>query len=460
MPALPYKTTLTLVTLGVFLTLPSVVPSLANYKSLDWNEAPHVLDFIPRDMTASPVEDEAARMNPSLNATANATGRLYDPQHNLDSFYEALRRVELRQPDAVVRILHYGDSPTTADLITADVRSALQRLFGDAGHGFYLIARPWAWYGHRGLDSEAEGWKIDPANQSEIRDGLYGLGGVSFRGHEGSWSRIKLRDAGHNRVEVSFLRQPRGGAFAVISDGGVLGTIDTAGNRVEPGFASFALAGGARKVEIRVTAGNVRLFGFYLEKPAPGLVYSSLGLNGAYVAVPARMFDAKHWAEELKHYQPDLVILNYGTNESVYPAFVDQSMVKETKEAARRIREAVPGVSVLIMSPMDRGQKGAGGEIITVPVMTRLVSLQEGAAKDLGCAFFNTFQAMGGLGTMAKWYHAEPRLVGGDFIHPMPAGARIVGNLLETALLDGYNRFKLRRMQEQLAQSAVPELKR
>lgn len=460
MSVLPSKTTLTLITLGVILTLPSVVPSLANYKSLDWGDAPRVLDFIPRDMSTSPVEDEAARLNPSLSSTAGATGRLSDPRHNLDSFYEALRHVELRHPDAIVRILHYGDSPTTADLITADARSALQRLFGDAGHGFYLIARPWAWYGHRGVDSDAEGWKIDPANQAEIKDGLYGLGGVSFRGREGAWSRIRLKDGGHTRVEISFLRQPRGGAFVVTSEGHVLGTVDTSGESVEPGFAAFPLSVESRKIEVKVTSGAVRLFGFYLEKPAPGLVYSSLGLNGAYVAVPARMFNERLWTEELRHYRPDLVIVNYGTNESVYPAFVDQSMVKETKEVVRRIREAVPGVAVLIMSPMDRGQKGAGGEIVTVPVMARLVSLQEGTAQELGCAFFNTFQAMGGSGTMAKWYHAEPRLVGGDFIHPMPAGARIVGNLLETALLDGYNRFKLRHMQEQLARTAVPELKR
>jgi lysophospholipase L1-like esterase len=460
MASLPLKTILTVTTLGVFLTLPAVVPSLANYKTLDWNDAQRVLDFIPRATTLNPVADEADRLNPASRASAAAMGRLLDPQNNLDHFYAALRRVEMKEPDAVVRILHYGDSPTTADLITADARSSLQRLFGDAGHGYYLIAKPWAWYGHRGLESEADGWKTDPANQSEVRDGLYGLGGVSFRGHTGSWSRIRLREPGHTRVEVSFLRQPYGGAFGVWADGALLGTVDTSGTKIQPGFASFPLRPSTTRLEIKITSGDARLFGVYFEKPGPGIIYSSLGLNGAYVAVPARMFNGAHWIEALRHYQPDLVIVNYGTNESVYPAFVDQSMVKEVKEVVRRVREAMPGISVLLMSPMDRAQRGTGGEIATVPVMPRLVSLQEGAAKDLGCGFFNTYQAMGGSGTMAKWYQAEPRLVGGDFIHPMPAGARIVGNLLETALLDGYNRYKLRLMQPKLAKAAPPERKR
>ncbi len=57
-------------------------------------------------------------------------------------------------------------------------------------------------------------------------------------------------------------------------------------------------------------------------------------------------------------------------------------------------------------------------------------------------AFFNTYEAMGGEGTMARWYASEPRLVGADYIHPMPAGAKIVGGLWYDALQDGFNDYK------------------
>jgi hypothetical protein len=50
---------------------------------------------------------------------------------------------------------------------------------------------------------------------------------------------------------------------------------------------------------------------------------------------------------------------------------------------------------------------------------------------------------------MARWYAAEPRLVGADYIHPMPNGAKIVGELLYSALRDGYNDYKLRQLGEQ-----------
>jgi hypothetical protein len=45
---------------------------------------------------------------------------------------------------------------------------------------------------------------------------------------------------------------------------------------------------------------------------------------------------------------------------------------------------------------------------------------------------------------MGKWYSIQPRLVSADFIHPLPAGGRIVANLLERSLMRGYNVYKLR----------------
>jgi hypothetical protein len=52
---------------------------------------------------------------------------------------------------------------------------------------------------------------------------------------------------------------------------------------------------------------------------------------------------------------------------------------------------------------------------------------------------------------MSRWFAAEPRLVGSDYIHPMPAGAKIVGELLFTALRQGFNRYKLEELKSKLA---------
>jgi lysophospholipase L1-like esterase len=197
----------------------------------------------------------------------------------------------------------------------------------------------------------------------------------------------------------------------------------------------------------------VRLYGIEFLKAAPGVVYDSLGLNGAYISVLSKFLNADHWQTQLQHYAPDVVVINYGTNESVFAAFVDKVFEKELREAIRRIRVALPGKGILVMSPMDRGERNENGQIETVPALQRLVEIEARVAKEEGVAFFNTFEAMGGNGTMAKWYSSEPRLVGADFIHPMPGGAKIIGNLLYKAMLDGYNRYKTAKRVPELAQN-------
>src|SRR5439155_22064454 len=114
-----------------------------------------------------------------------------DSNGALDHLSAALRDLHNGQSRPTVRIVHFGDSPATADLITGDVRELLQERFGNAGPGFILIAKPWAWYGHHGVDISATDWKIDTAVGS-MREANYGLGGAIFAGPVGASSTLHL----------------------------------------------------------------------------------------------------------------------------------------------------------------------------------------------------------------------------------------------------------------------------
>src|SRR5271154_546793 len=186
---MPIKTALTVLTFVALILLPEIAPALKNYQSLDPHNIARVFDLPIPKVKGAP-ETETAEVH-ARKLESKAPANLLDPTHTLDHFYEALLK------GGTVRILHYGDSPTTGDLITADARAMLQKEFGDGGSGFVLIARPWAWYNRRGVEMQASNWKIDIAGTSELRDGLYGLGGVSFRGAPGAVARWTLRDATH-----------------------------------------------------------------------------------------------------------------------------------------------------------------------------------------------------------------------------------------------------------------------
>jgi lysophospholipase L1-like esterase len=78
-------------------------------------------------------------------------------------------------------------------------------------------------------------------------------------------------------------------------------------------------------------------------------------------------------------------------------------------------------------------------------MIPRLVAYQRRIAAETGCAFFDTFIAMGGEGTVARWYGAKPKLMGGDFTHPTAQGAEIVGTLIYDALIEAFEMHKQRK---------------
>jgi lysophospholipase L1-like esterase len=471
---------LTVATLGaLFALLPRVAPAI---KGPRLSQLASLAEFDPERtplIPLTPHRTEEVAVEPPMRSIGKPVASLLeDANGGLDQFYAALWRTERKEAGAVTRVTHYGDSPTTADLITGDIRAQLQARFGDAGHGFILLAKPWAWYQHRGVSLSGAGWQIAPATHFEIKDGFFGLGGVSFTAGASARTRIRLDDPGQSRFELYYLQQPGGGTVTVTTKGATRDTardtakdttpettqattqattvteIPTASDAKSPGFALFTVAGGASELELR-TEGQVRLFGLTAEKPGPGVVYDSLGLNGASITVLSHTFNQQHWAAELRQRNPNLVVINYGTNEADFPEFVDKHYEKELREAIRRVRAALPGASILVMSPMDRGHLTGPGEIETMATIPRIVATQRRVAQDTGCGFFDTFAAMGGSGTMARWYASQPRLVSADFIHPYPAGGKIVATVFVKQIESGLSRYKLRQLQNQSSASGA-----
>jgi hypothetical protein len=79
-----------------------------------------------------------------------------------------------------------------------------------------------------------------------------------------------------------------------------------------------------------------------------------------------------------------------------------------------------------------------------MPTIPRIVEIQRRVARETGCGFFDTFAAMGGDGTMGRWYTERPRLVSADFIHPYPAGGKKIAVTYTREMVNGLNNFKLR----------------
>ena len=397
---------------------PSTLRPITGFPSGQASIIPIVKVPLPPTPAALAIPDPMAH---GLKAAANSSLEsqfLIDNNGALDHFYAALRELHSGQSRRTVRIVHYGDSPTTADLITGDARDLLQERFGNAGPGFILIAKPWAWYGHHGVDVSGAGWKIDTAVGS-MREANYGLGGAVFTGPVGATSTLHLTAHDSTSIEVQYFAQPNGGNLDISADGAPAGTISTAADTKQNASTSVALPPGTRQVKLTVSGGPVQVFGVIFGTDDPGLSYDCIGLNGASTTVMSRAFNPQTFSAALEHRNPDLVVINYGTNESGFPSYVEKQYEGELIRAIGRVRSALPSASILIMSPMDRGER-SGDTITTMRAIPEIVAIQQRVAQATGCGFFNTYQAMGGNGTMALWYNRHPPLVGADLIHPSP----------------------------------------
>ncbi len=366
---------------------------------------------------------------------------IIDGSHSLRRFFAALARTERHEVGAVSRVLFFGDSVVASDFGTGTLRRLLDARFGDAGHGFVLIANAWPQYFHNDVSRIADrGWHVSRIVGPRAADGFYGLGGVSFTGPPGLRAYVGTAKTGSfgravSKFEIAYLKQPGGGVLAVAVDGKATQSIDTAADEKETAFDEVRVPDGPHELELVTQRANVRLFGVALERDKPGVVLDAVGVVGARLRTFAQI-DAAHFAKSIEWRHPNLVVFQFGANESADGfAYPMPEYHQAMKELIERILRSTPDAGCLVIGAMDRARK-EGDRLVTVPVIPLLVEEQRKASAEVGCAFWSAFDAMGGRGSMARWVRLG--LGTGDFTHPTSWGADKLGRWIYSALMKDY----------------------
>lgn len=373
--------------------------------------------------------------------------QIEDPTgRGMRAFYEALERTARGDEGAITRVGHYGDSSIATDLITSTVRQNLQARFGDAGHGFVLAAKGFIPYKHRGVvqSSNPEAWELREVVRRQDRHGRYGYGGVQSTAMRGSWARIGTARRGAvgkkaSRFDIFFEQQPRGGKFSVRVDREDREIVSTKADLPGDGVFSIEVPDGPHSIELRYQRGGpVSFYGVVMERDGPGVVYDSLGLVGAR-ANRLLNFDETHIRRQLEQRGTNLIVLGFGGNEASDDR-TEQMFYEDYMKVLRRMRQGREDLACLVFAPLDQARR-TRGRIRTLPTIPLIVAAQRRAATDSGCAFYDTWRAMGGEDAMRRWYKARPRLAMGDFRHATPAGYEIIGNMFYKAILAGFARY-------------------
>lgn len=175
--------------------------------------------------------------------------------------------------------------------------------------------------------------------------------------------------------------------------------------------------------------------GFVIENDKPGLIYHSIGVNGAKIS------DFNKYPlffTQLNILHPDLVIISFGTNESYLKLSVN-GYVNNLKAMCDRIRKDNPNVSILIFTPPPSLVRQTMENPLVEKYSTALVE-----DKSLNVAVWDFYNKMGGekgIKSNGKYVH----LISKDKIHYTTNGYKVQGEMFSSDFMKAYEEFKKRK---------------
>jgi len=383
-----------------------------------------------------------------LDSSLNA---ITDSVHSLDTLYQQLTRLKtasVNDGSRVVSILHLGDSHIQAGFLTGTVMRNFHRDFGNAGRGLitplkiaktnepsdYVIRsnKPWT------------STRLVQAN----RPLPLGVGGVSIGIREARFSLTVgalEKDPSENYTfnKVRILKYP--GAPALDVDDQELSPYAHYIQDENPYVSTVVLNRDVSELTLSGQApANKRdssiYYGFVLENNHNGVLYHSIGINGAQFLHWTRVSD---WSQQMEVLRPDLVILSMGTNEALMGrSFSRERFAAHIDSVVLRLRASNPEAVFLLTTPPDSymSQRINRQTIYKPNPLVESVSevIREYADRNqLAC--WDLFAISGGCGSCEMWQDAA--LFNRDHLHFTAEGYNVLGNYLYRALLKGYNQY-------------------
>jgi len=392
-----------------------------------------LLSFVTSAKAKAPKHKKAAR-HLSTWQMKEEDNVIEQPQA-LNSFFAVLDSVEkhsLHQAE----VLHIGDSHLQADFFPQQVRRRLQLQFGNAGRGLVFPYRA-------AKTNESFLWQSSARGQFAKRrlvtasdSSHVGLAGMSFSTGDSS-ATVSMLLNGRDSLDYSFSKMqvlcmnPNRSYNLILPDSG--------GKALFPecnalnGFCSYTFLPSAKtkNIQLEVLRGEkgkdpFNLHAFILTDTAAGIIYHSVGINGAEY----RHYDQSElFFKESAMLNPSLLILSLGTNEAYARNFSADSLVYYADRVISRLLSVHPRAAVLVTSPGDalRARKYKN------PANAKAVKALQEYCANKGYAFYNWYRAMGGAGSIKQWFTRGWATK--DKLHLTAAGYRLQGEMLYRAIM-------------------------
>jgi len=395
-------------------------------------------------------------VNHNINVIENATA--------LDGFYQKLLDIKNKKREQLT-VVHIGDSHIQADVISRAVREGLQNDFGNAGRGLIFPCKVAKSNEPYDIATSSTGsWQNDKIVKYAETMAI-GLCGRSLKTETaGSELLFKIKNSENidnsiNKISIFYNNSQNSFGLNLkcdsrqenaswIEDKDSLITVYK--------FINFVNDFSIKTQQVNTKQNSFVFYGCVLENGKPGILYNSIGVNGAAFESYAVQLD---FLKQVTLLQPDLIIISLGTNDSYgknfeIGRFYDAmsgfiNSLKVLNPTANFLMTVPPHylkkevVSKTIYLKKKKGKKRSKLVYKKVYLENPSLDLVREAIIDYSLnqnlAYWDLYNIMGGKGSMNKWLKVS--LARPDNIHFSTKGYEIQGDLLLNAFMKGFESY-------------------
>lgn len=361
--------------------------------------------------------------------------------------------------DTVLTIVHLGDSHIQAGYYSGKTMRLLHATFGNAGRGFIAPLKlnrtnePADYF----IRSTVREWTAGRITQHRKRTNI-GMGGIGIRSLSPSIN-LRIRIAPKNGTGYSFneaILYRKGNAMpmlptdeskpiaeAFLSDTLLPRDVRADTFRLSRQTDTLLLHSTRRKqgtnTLLPASSFNNTYFGLSLTNGNPGVLYHSIGVNGAmYVN-----YTDEDYVPRLALLRPQLLIISLGTNESFGRRFSETEFSSQVKRFLAMVRHEMPQVEIILTTPPEcyrRTYVNKKRVFVRNDNTERVAAVLRQVAREENIACWDLFTATGGKNSSRKWLNQ--RLMARDRIHFTQRGYEDQSILLYRAFMKAYSKYK------------------
>ncbi len=332
-------------------------------------------------------------------------------------------------------VVHLGDSHLQADIYPGQIRKKMHKLHGDGGRGLMFAFSTAKTYSsvdykstHTGVWTAARSITVIP----KLPLGVRGMTCNTKQAGASLGFQFAAEVPNHyDMLKIFYKKTPNTYDLRLkIGTQTLEVLLDTAQN-VNP-YVAIQLPTADKNLSLqtiknRPEQNEFEFYGMSLETSQDsGAVWHNAGVGAArsHAVLYQKLFKA-----QLPSLNPDLVIIDFGTNDYLYDDKIKPELEEEIKKVIQTVRDVCPNTSILLTTAQDLYWKR-----VNVRSGIQFSELIHKIAQETSCMVYDWYWVAGGQRAMLKWVQAKTAQT--DNVHLTWKGYQLKGDLLFEALTD------------------------